>query len=233
MVSTPVTVDAAGNAWFGFFVNAANSAGLDQRRRAHLREGRRHLAGGERARQRRHHRSRRDEQRAGAVGGRDDAVRGGEHCPGARLSAGARQRDAHAGGARGAASIRPAASLARIAGDATASPTIGPGRRCVLRRARIHASAANNGRGWLLHFNAALTQTKIPGAFGWDDTRVHRAGRRRADRTPGRRPIYWPPSTTTTPAPARATASIAWRCSIRRPPHIDPISGVTDHGRGA
>jgi hypothetical protein len=28
----------------------------------------------------------------------------------------------------------------------------------------------NNDRGWLLHFTAALTQTKTPGAFGWDDT---------------------------------------------------------------
>jgi hypothetical protein len=58
---------------------------------------------------------------------------------------------------------------ARITGDATASPTIGPDGdvyfgvlEAVLR--------AHNSRGWLLHFNAALTQEKIPGAFGWDDT---------------------------------------------------------------
>ena len=29
---------------------------------------------------------------------------------------------------------------------------------------------SNNDRGWMLHFNGALTQTKLPGAFGWDDT---------------------------------------------------------------
>ena len=29
---------------------------------------------------------------------------------------------------------------------------------------------AHNYRGWLLHFNGALTQTKIPGGFGWDIT---------------------------------------------------------------
>jgi hypothetical protein len=29
---------------------------------------------------------------------------------------------------------------------------------------------SHDDRGWLLHFNATLTQTKIPGAFGGDDT---------------------------------------------------------------
>ena len=29
---------------------------------------------------------------------------------------------------------------------------------------------SNNDRGWLLHFSGDLTQTKTPGAFGWDDT---------------------------------------------------------------
>ena len=30
--------------------------------------------------------------------------------------------------------------------------------------------ASHNDRGWLLHFNSALTQTKTPGSFGWDST---------------------------------------------------------------
>jgi hypothetical protein len=29
---------------------------------------------------------------------------------------------------------------------------------------------SNNDRGWLLHFSSDLTQSKLPGAFGWDDT---------------------------------------------------------------
>lgn len=28
----------------------------------------------------------------------------------------------------------------------------------------------NNDRGWLLHFDSTLSQSKTPGAFGWDDT---------------------------------------------------------------
>jgi hypothetical protein len=28
----------------------------------------------------------------------------------------------------------------------------------------------HNDRGWLLHFNSDLSQKKIPGSFGWDDT---------------------------------------------------------------
>jgi hypothetical protein len=29
---------------------------------------------------------------------------------------------------------------------------------------------SHDGRGWLLHYNATLTQTKTPGSFGWDNT---------------------------------------------------------------
>jgi hypothetical protein len=28
----------------------------------------------------------------------------------------------------------------------------------------------HDDRGWLLHYNATLSQTKIPGSFGWDNT---------------------------------------------------------------
>jgi hypothetical protein len=28
----------------------------------------------------------------------------------------------------------------------------------------------HDDRGWLLHYNATLTRTKIPGSFGWDNT---------------------------------------------------------------
>jgi hypothetical protein len=29
---------------------------------------------------------------------------------------------------------------------------------------------SHDGRGWLLHYNATLTQTLTPGSFGWDNT---------------------------------------------------------------
>jgi hypothetical protein len=61
---------------------------------------------------------------------------------------------------------------ATIADDGTASPTVGPDGDVyygVLENP-VYPSPANHARGWLLHFNADLSRTKTPGAFGWDDT---------------------------------------------------------------
>jgi hypothetical protein len=49
----------------------------------------------------------------------------------------------------------------------TASPTVGPDGDVFIG---VLESPYNNDRGWLLHFNSDLSQTLIPGAFGWDDT---------------------------------------------------------------
>jgi len=51
----------------------------------------------------------------------------------------------------------------------TASPTVGPDGD-VYFGVLGSSITANNERGWLLHFDAGLTEAKIPGAFGWDDT---------------------------------------------------------------
>jgi hypothetical protein len=51
----------------------------------------------------------------------------------------------------------------------TASPVVGPDGD-VYFGVLENPFPENNDRGWLLHFNAALTQVKTPGAFGWDDT---------------------------------------------------------------
>ncbi|HLJ97280.1 MAG TPA: hypothetical protein VKU02_29240, partial [Gemmataceae bacterium] len=53
----------------------------------------------------------------------------------------------------------------------TASPTVGPDGDVYFGVLDLVDGAfTNNDRGWLLHFSGDLTQTKTPGAFGWDDT---------------------------------------------------------------
>jgi hypothetical protein len=58
---------------------------------------------------------------------------------------------------------------ARVSDDSTASPTVGPDGE-VFFGVLETTQNQHNARGWLLHFDAALAQTKIPGSFGWDDT---------------------------------------------------------------
>jgi hypothetical protein len=58
---------------------------------------------------------------------------------------------------------------AYMLGESSASPTVGPDGD-VYYGVLENPLGANHQRGWLLHFNGALTQSKIPGAFGWDDS---------------------------------------------------------------
>jgi hypothetical protein len=58
---------------------------------------------------------------------------------------------------------------ANVPDDGTAAPTIGPDGD-VYYGVLENPPGSNHYRGWMLHFNSLLTQTKIPGAFGWDDT---------------------------------------------------------------
>ncbi len=58
---------------------------------------------------------------------------------------------------------------ATISDDSTASPAIGPDGDVYIGVLES-TYAAHNARGWLLHFDAGLSQTKTPGSFGWDDT---------------------------------------------------------------
>ena len=59
--------------------------------------------------------------------------------------------------------------LARVSDDSTASPTVGPDGE-VFYGVLEAGFGSHNGRGWLLHFDATLTQSRPPGGFGWDDT---------------------------------------------------------------
>jgi hypothetical protein len=58
---------------------------------------------------------------------------------------------------------------ANVSDDATASPTIGPDGD-VFFGVLESTFGEHNGRGWLLHFDATLTNALTPGGFGWDDT---------------------------------------------------------------
>ena len=56
-----------------------------------------------------------------------------------------------------------------ISDDATSSPLVGPDGDVFIGVLESNAPG-HNYRGWLLHFNAALTQARTPGSFGWDNT---------------------------------------------------------------
>src|SRR6185437_8692934 len=58
---------------------------------------------------------------------------------------------------------------ALVSSSSSASPTVGPDGD-VYYGVLENPFPTHDDRGWLLHFNATLTQTKTPGSFGWDDT---------------------------------------------------------------
>ena len=58
---------------------------------------------------------------------------------------------------------------ALLSDDGSATPTVGPDGD-VFFGALENPFASHHGRGWLLHFNADLSQAKASGSFGWDDT---------------------------------------------------------------
>jgi hypothetical protein len=64
----------------------------------------------------------------------------------------------------------PASGLdATMSEESSSSPTVGPDGD-VYYGVLENPFPMHNDRGWLLHFNRDLSQEKIPGGFGWDDT---------------------------------------------------------------
>ena len=64
----------------------------------------------------------------------------------------------------------PATGLdATMTDETSASPTVGPDGD-VYYGVLENPFPLHNNRGWLLHFNSDLSEQKIPGSFGWDDT---------------------------------------------------------------
>jgi hypothetical protein len=62
-----------------------------------------------------------------------------------------------------------AGTLARVTDDSTASPSVGPDGDVFFGVLETNFGT-HNGRGWLLHFDATLATSSIPGGFGWDNT---------------------------------------------------------------
>lgn len=60
-------------------------------------------------------------------------------------------------------------AAAGISDSSTASPMVGPDGD-VYFGVLENPFPNHNDRGWLLHFDSTLAQTKTPGSFGWDDT---------------------------------------------------------------
>jgi len=58
---------------------------------------------------------------------------------------------------------------AGIPDESSAAPTVGPDGD-VYFGVLENPFPDHNDRGWMLHFSSDLSQTKIPGSFGWDDT---------------------------------------------------------------
>ncbi|PWT97602.1 MAG: hypothetical protein C5B51_31040 [Terriglobia bacterium] len=57
-----------------------------------------------------------------------------------------------------------------LSDNGTASPMVGPDNDVYYGVLENPCCFENHDRGWMLHFSSDLSQLKIPGAFGWDDT---------------------------------------------------------------
>jgi hypothetical protein len=63
----------------------------------------------------------------------------------------------------------PGTTPANVDDDGSATPTVGPDGD-VYYGVLANGISGNNYRGFLLHFDKTLQTTKLPSAFGWDDT---------------------------------------------------------------
>ncbi len=171
-INTPLTVDADGNVFFGFAVTGTNPAGLVSGIARLAPDGSARWVG------------------AAAAAGDSAIAKVATNCAPA-LSPDGRTLYLVVNIARGSGVQRgrllaldastlatkaavpllePGTGLnARISDDDTSSPTLGPDGD-VYQGVLEPSFGTHNGRGWLLHFDATLAQTKIPGSFGWDDT---------------------------------------------------------------
>jgi hypothetical protein len=171
-INTPLTVDAAGNVYFGFIADDGNAASLSSGIARIARDGSAIW------------------RAASALAGDGNVTKPAMNCAPALSPDGqtlyvvvniAANTNAPQSGyllaldsttlafkARQAL-FTPQGAVARLSDSSSASPTVGPDGD-VYYGVLDFSSGGHNNRGWLLHFDAALATVKTPGSFGWDDT---------------------------------------------------------------
>ena len=170
MISTPITADSAGNIYFGFDVTGSNPANLTSGLARIAADGTGSWTSA-----------------SAAAQGDPSIVEVAMNCApavsndGTTLYFGVSEGNATGGYlvAVNSTSLAPIARVrlkdpetgqdAELLDDSSASPTVGPDGD-VYYGVLESTCCSNDDRGWLLHFNAGLTEMKTPGAFGWDTT---------------------------------------------------------------
>ncbi len=66
--------------------------------------------------------------------------------------------------------LDPRGAPGTISTDSSSTPMVGPDGDVYYGVLESPCCSSHNARGWMLHFDSTLTQTKTPGSFGWDDT---------------------------------------------------------------
>lgn len=172
-ISTPLTVDSSGNVYFGFVVSGATPLGLASGFARVAADGSATWVAARSAAS--------DPQVAKPAMNAAPAVSpdlstvyvvatsappAGEHPWGVLLAL-----DARTLATRGAATLRDPATgdLSWVSDNGSASPTVGPDGD-VYYGVLESNPPMHNFRGWLLHYDAALRTSKVPGSFGWDQT---------------------------------------------------------------
>jgi hypothetical protein len=167
MISTPITADKAGNIYFGFVSETANPAKVTSGLARIAADGTGSWIS------------------AAAASGDKTMTEVPVDCAPALSPDGKLVYTGISNGSSGyivsldAATLTPVAKMplvdpqsgqaAWVVDISSASPTVGPDGD-IYYGVLENPFPDHDGRGWMLHFNGALTKLKTPGSFGWDDT---------------------------------------------------------------
>jgi hypothetical protein len=173
IIDTPITIDTTGNAFFGFMVTGANPASLAGGIARVAADGTgAWVAAGVAASDPAMVKAALNSAPALSADQQTvyvavNGVVGADYSQAGYLLA----LDSQTLATRGRAALTdPTTGAAALVTDhSTASPTVGPDGD-VYFGVLEPINQDHHGRGWLLHFDASLATSKIPGSFGWDDT---------------------------------------------------------------